>query len=117
MKTNPEMVLASDVDDTLIFENFSTTTMPHELVHFNHPYDGRVVSRKIHKKHIQFLKDSFHRGYYIVVWSGNGKAWCDAVVEALGIKDYVHNTMTKPIKILDDLPCEKWMGNRIYLEE
>jgi hypothetical protein len=42
--------------------------------------------------------------------------WAHAVVQALGLNDYVHMTMAKPSCYGDDLPAEAWMTNRVYLK-
>lgn len=110
-----ELVFFSDVDDTLIFEYAHGEYDLREWITLD--YYGTPVDRVISKKHVNFLKSLRARGYYIIVMTGNGKQWADEVVDKLGLKDIVSQTMMKPLKYLDDLPCQEWMGTRIYLED
>jgi len=114
MKSNPEMSVGFDIDDTLLMADNSE---PHD-VSFADPHDpGKIITGRIHKRHIKLLKDYKARGFYIVIWSGNGKKYADAVVKALKIKKYVDHTMAKFSKFVDDLPAEKILVNRVYLNE
>lgn len=62
------------------------------------------------------VNEGAKRGCYIIVWSQSGEAWADAVVKALGLEEYVNQTMPKPTSYGDDLPAEIWMQHQIYLE-
>lgn len=107
-----ELVVFCDVDKTLIFEDDNDNRPQYITLN----YYGTQKIYNISNKHIDFLKSLRHRGYYIVVMSANGKAWADEVVDKLGLRNIISETMTKPLKYIDDLDCKEWMGARIYLE-
>lgn len=109
------MVMGFDVDDTLIMHDFDNGT--HDIF-INDPYvKDMVISGRIHTRHVELLKRSRAQGYFIIVWSGGGKLWADAVVDALGIREYVNFTTAKMVKFVDDLPAQEVLVNRIYLNE
>ncbi len=110
-----ELVFPCDIDDTLLFEYASFGTNKEEDW-ISLDYYGTTVRRWISRKHVAFLKSLRARGYYIILWTGNGKQWADEVNDKLGLEDIVSQTMMKPLKYLDDLDCKEWMGKRIYLE-
>jgi beta-phosphoglucomutase-like phosphatase (HAD superfamily) len=114
MKSNPECPITFDVDQTLVLEGY--TGLENDVT-IQHPHRKELIKRKTHIKHVELLIDHAKRGYEVIVWSGNGKAWADAVVDALGIREYVNHTMTKPVKYVDDLKVEQWMTSHIYLED
>lgn len=109
---DPESVFAFDVDDTLVMWS---AKMPEKIVCITNPYSGEDAYLMPNKMHINLLKEMHGRGRYILVWSQRGVKWAQAVVTALGLTGYVHTYMTKPMGYVDDLPAEKWLGNRIYL--
>lgn len=101
-----------DVDDTLI-----TDAKEGEEGAIQMNYYGEIVWKKPYKPHIQLLKASLTRGRNVIVWSGNGFAWAAEVLEKLGLDRYPILVMSKPAGYVDDLNCEKWMGNRVYIKE
>ncbi len=48
------------------------------------------------------------------VWSKTGKSWAQAVVEKLGIEEYVVGTLSKPDFLLDDRDVNQWSGIRVW---
>ena len=99
-------VYASDVDDTLIMwripEGYNGPLVETNL-------DG-FKDKGIPNEHaIYHLKKMKARGYAVVVWSAGGSEWADAVVTALGLRDYVDVTMPKIDFHLDDVadPADK----------
>lgn len=106
-----DQVITFDCDDTIIL--WHTANPDVTIVD---PYDGVNHNLEIHQRHVKLLTDHFHRGYHVVVWSANGYMWAEAVVKALGIESYVHTVMSKPLKYVDDLHANEFMGARIYLE-
>ena len=107
-----EMICPFDVDETLVLER-PVHSCSHTIVN---PYTGETEHRLVHEGHIKLMRHMHGRGRFIVVWSGNGVLWAKAVVEALGIQDYVHLVMTKPIAYVDDLPSNSWLNNQIYFK-
>jgi hypothetical protein len=82
-----------DVDDTLVMWDIP------EGIEIN---DDRLVSinckgiedRLFPNKHnIELLKKFSARGHSVVVWSGGGADWAEAVVDALGLNQYVDAVM------------------------
>lgn len=72
---------------------------------------------KPHKKHIAQLKQHFLRGHTIIVWSAGGWEWAEAAVRALGLQDFVHLVIEKPVWYYDDLPANEILGKRYYLKD
>ena len=101
-----------DVDDTLVLwdKNYSWNSSGESEIFIEDPYNPTVkLGLKIHHKHVEDLKAHKDKGDIIVVWSQGGKEWADAVVEALGLRQYVDYTLTKPEIIYDDLPAKEWL--------
>lgn len=70
-----------------------------------------------HKKHIEQLKQHKMRGHVIVIWSAGGDEWAMAVVKALKLEAYVDLVISKPTWYYDDIPCQEFMGKRIWMED
>lgn len=108
-----ELTVEFDVDGTLILnpEDYPNS----KTIFITCPYDG--IERKYvpHSLHINLLKGHKVRGYYITVWSAAGYMWAKAVVEALGLCDYVDRARSKPLKIIDDLPLTEAVGLRVFI--
>ena len=99
-------VFASDVDDSLIMWRIPQGyTGP--LVETN--LDGFKDVGIPNQHAINHLKKMKARGYSVVVWSAGGSEWADAVVQALGLEDYVDVVMPKIDFHLDDVsdPVDK----------
>lgn len=64
---------------------------------------------------INLLKNLAKRGHAIVVWSGGGADWAEAVVKALHLEKYVSVVTGKPTYYVDDVKDpSKWMGKYSY---
>lgn len=118
---NSDTPIAFDVDNTLIFETSNTNlhwakTNDLQFVDIKCPYDDITRKYIIHEEHIKLLKDNRARGFSVVVWSNNGKAWAEAVVKALNLGDYVDDCMSKFIKVIDDQEPNKFLKAHIYLK-
>lgn len=111
---NNEQVLTIDCDDTLVL--WKDPVDGEETVLVKDPYDGQLVRLVVHKPHVKLLKDRSARGCAIVVWSQSGSQWALAVVEALGVQDYVTLVISKPFAYVDDLPINEWLPKRTYLD-
>jgi len=104
-----------DVDNTLVM-------WPGGSTGFKGAVDGKdlidIAGYKVspHLKHIQLLKDYKVSGCDIIVWSQAGKAWANAVVDALGIREFVDYCLTKPDVYVDDLEAGHFMTTRQYLD-
>lgn len=110
-----EQIVCVDVDDTLVIwsDHF---TQPHvNSQTFIDPYDNSVNYLIPHQQHIDLIKKYKGRGFFIIVWSAGGVRWAESVVKTLGLENYVDKVMTKPAKYVDDLSCDKWMGNKVYI--
>lgn len=76
-----------------------------------------TVRIKPHNKHIAQLKAHKDRGHTIIVWSAGGWEWAEAAVRALKLEKYVDLVIEKPTWYYDDLPCQEFMGKRIYMKD
>lgn len=115
---NKENVIFFDVDDTLVLWDHGLK-LPEEmnqLVEIVDPHDNKTVFLKPHKPHIKLMKNHKSRGTVIVVWSQGGYQWAKAVIETLGLTEYVDFVMSKPRAYVDDLPSEAWMKERIFIK-
>jgi hydroxymethylpyrimidine pyrophosphatase-like HAD family hydrolase len=114
MKTiHSELVTFFDIDDTLVMENPKVPDMEYIDV-----LTGSVKYGKKHKAHIEQLIKHKNRGFYIVVWSGNGYKHAEQIVKALGIEEYVDLCMSKPVKHWDDLKdANDILKACVYLED
>lgn len=110
-----EDVVMYDCDDTLVM--WFTECDPTLKVKIICPYGGSETWLKPHARHIDLLKKHHGRGKTVIVWSAGGYKWAQAVVEALGLQDYVHFVMTKPMSYVDDLEAKEILGSRIYLKD
>ena len=111
-----ENLVCCDVDDTLVMWT-DKFRQPHEgAKKFHDPYDDSANYLTPHRKHIELLKKYKGRGVTVVVWSAAGCKWAESVVKTLGLVEFVDLIMTKPNKIIDDLPVEAIFSTRIYLE-
>ena len=73
----------------------------------------------VNEYNVAYLKKFADRNHAIIVWSGSGVAWAQAVVRALGLTDYVHAVLSKPSYYIDDIKDPKvWIGkHRFYTLE
>jgi hypothetical protein len=102
-----------DVDDTIAMHVEEGCVA--DFVLYNDAMECNIAFQ-IHKDHVKQIKSHKNRGFSVFVWSGNGSAWAKKVIEALELQDYVDYYMTKPVKFFDDLPAEKVLVNRVYLD-
>lgn len=107
MKLTKEEVVYCDVDNTLVFSHEGDISVD---------YYGELRFVRPHLEHIQFLKSLKARGCIIKVHSHNGAQWAYNVCVALGLNDIVDECLTKPYKVIDDEPIEKWT-RVIYVPE
>ncbi len=114
-----------DVDETLIKDEpapWQYKTHPKEEAddEFKRPimmnYYGMRRVRWPHKRHIELLKARHAIGDTILVWSANGIAWAEEVVERLGLAHLVHYAADKPTGMFDDKDVADW-APRVWLED
>lgn len=112
-----EMTFFVDVDETLVIWCPQTGIINDftDLLTIKDPNDGNINWVQPHKPHIKILKNKKSRGAHVVVWSAGGYAWAEAVINALGLVEYVDQIMTKPSAYMDDKLATEFMGERIYL--
>jgi FMN phosphatase YigB (HAD superfamily) len=100
-----------DCDDTLVLWDKSEFPME-EFIEIECYGTSAVVVP--HRKNLNTLLKFHKLGYRIVVWSASGWEWAENVVKALKLEDIVDTCMSKPRYYFDDLPCQEWMGPRIW---
>lgn len=109
-----EQVVCIDCDDTLVMWNLEDTT---NNIPFPDPYlKGLTNFLTPNDPHIELLKKHKSRGYTVIVWSAAGFKWAETVVKVLGLESFVDLVLSKPAKYIDDLPCQEWMGHRVYIK-
>lgn len=99
-----------DVDDTLVMW-FADINDP--LAKVIEVMNGNLVVY-FHKEHIELVKALHAIGWNIVIWSQGGSDHAEKVVQATGLKEYVHAIMPKPENYLDDIPFEQQHIPRKY---
>lgn len=103
-----------DVDDTLVI--WDAPAEERTLV-VKCPYsDNSFFYLKPNFPMVELLKTKSARGHHIIVWSQSGEEWADAVIKALGIENYVHQTSDKFNEYADDLPVQAWAETRVLLK-
>jgi len=99
-----------DVDDTLIKWTPVDVEIPdNEAVTID--CSGFEKKYKFNKYNVDMLINMAIRGHVVVVWSGSGPKWCEAVVKALKLESYVWAVMSKPSYYVDDRQdSSSWIG-------
>jgi len=102
-----------DVDNTLVM--WSIPDGCNHTVKVNcRGYESELAPNKYN---IDLLKKMAQRGHAIVVWSGGGADWCEAVIKALGLQEFVQACMGKPQYYIDDKANPKeWIGKHGYFD-
>lgn len=108
-----------DIDDTLVLWG-KPKDVPHDqLVFVQEPGPrGERVALVPHLSHIAQLKKFKESGnWHVVVWSQGGGDWAYAVIEALGLQNYVDVCMSKPTIYYDDIHCSDFMAVRRHHDQ
>lgn len=113
MELKKDNVAFFDVDDTLIMYKYPEHREDEAI---DICIEGSLMSAHVipHHWHIAQLKLHKAWGNGVVVWSRSGYDWCKAVVEKLGLTDYVDLVIAKPFYYYDDKPCCKILGEHRY---
>lgn len=118
MKTiGNELNVFCDIDNTLLIWDREHLAPGHGKLELNWPYDDTKRYLTPHRLHCQLVKDYAARGYTIVAWSGNGKAWVEEAIKKLELEKHVSFGMSKPIKFMDDLEAHEVLGTRVFLKD
>lgn len=107
-----DTVLFVDCDDTLVMWSWPPEAEK-ELIHISAKNEPALQNILVwpHKYHIEKIKRFKLRGLSVVVWSQGGYAWANAIVEALGLTEFVDAVMAKPRWVVDDLPINAWLND------
>jgi hypothetical protein len=109
-----DQMVTYDCDDTLVMWGLDDKS---KNIQIEDPYiKGLSNFVTPHERHIEMMKKHKARGFTVVVWSADGVEWAEAVVKALKLEEYVDAVFGKPSMYVDDLHCELWMGNRVYIK-
>lgn len=110
-----ENIVAIDVDDTILI--WDNPTVP-GVGKIPLEFAGETVYLTPHTYHIQLIKMYKERGYFVIVWSANGRHHVKRAITALGIEKYVDLGMTKLSKHLDDSDnAASILGPRVYTKD
>lgn len=108
-----ENIRPFDIDGCLVFVSKDLSNA--EIVEVVDPVNAGTITMHINKNMVRLLLEEHQRGGYILVWSRGGWEWARNVVLALGLDDYVHEVMSKPLVYFDDTPVTKWMKDRVFI--
>ena len=111
-----ENVRPFDVDKTLIIPIDPKNPVPGRKVDVWDTITGNYIKMIAHEPMVRLLIEEFHRGSHVIVWSRGGFDWATAVIQALDLVPFVHDVYSKPTIYFDDVPVEKWLTDRVYLE-
>ena len=104
-------IICFDVDQTLVrWRDYNHNTKP--MVNS----DGTTVFFEPFDSHIKYLKQLKEKGHTILVWSKAGKNHAKRIVTILELNDFVDVVADKPSCYFDDVPVEKWIGPRIFVD-
>lgn len=113
-KVTPGPTVFFDCDDTLIMWNKPKHYLETDLIEIE--CRGHVSKVFPHEHNINLLTNLAERGHAIVVWSGGGADWAEAVVKALNLEPHVEVVTGKPQYYVDDIKDPtKWMGKHQYI--
>lgn len=113
-----ENIVFVDCDDTLILHTnaFDMSCNLRDRVNVKDPLGEADIIVEVHAPMVRLLKEEFHRGSHIIVWSRGGYQWASNIVDALKLNKYVHQIMSKPIAYFDDKDISEWLKYRVYLK-
>lgn len=112
-----EQVIPVDIDGTLILWGITGSEVAGDCLDYTCPYDQKLKRVKLHRPNMSIFKERLSRGAFFLVWSASGNAKAEAVMQALGYLGHPQVlVLSKPIGYMDDIPCEEWMGPRIWLD-
>lgn len=77
-------------------------------------FDGKEFSIRPIWTHVSQLVQQSLKGVKIVVWSAGGVDWAEAIVNRLGLNDFVDVVITKPHFFYDDSNPEGFMGKHFF---
>ena len=106
-----------DVDGTLTVRPEDPGFDPNKQVPVWDVVTKSWIKTQINLNTVRLLNEKNHQGYFIHVWTQGGAAWGEAVVNAAGIRGIVNLISEKPKGYMDDMPCEKWMGEKILITQ
>jgi len=106
------------VDDTLV-TTCNQDKPPEDAIQVSYELRGKKFKQWVRpmSRHIRAVIHRKDNGHPIIVWTGGGWEWGEAIVEALGLTKYVDVIMSKPCLYFDDLEVQEFMlpCTRIYL--
>jgi len=105
-----EMVVAVDIDNTLIRRN--------PLGTIKLPYGSSIQNFEPIVEHIELVKSYSQRGFFVILWSHGGFQHAQMTMNALKLDRYVNLVMTKPSKHIDDKESvEDIVGTRVFISQ
>jgi len=105
--TFPKITKPIDTETSVYFDVDETLIQWHP-VEATHVVDGVPVA--VNKDVVKYMKQCWHEGLRICVWSQGGFIWAQKVGKAIGINLYVDHYLSKPNIYVDDIGHFMWMG-------
>tara|TARA_R100000951_G_scaffold101420_1_gene92910 strand:- start:9962 stop:10393 length:432 start_codon:yes stop_codon:yes gene_type:complete len=110
-------LVAYDCDDTLVMWDLPDGMMLNDDALVTIPCRGQEERCLPNEHNITLLKKFAMRGHTVIVWSGGGVDWAEAVIKGLGLEEYVDVIMSKPAYYIDDIKDPtKWIGKHGYID-
>ena len=106
-------IIPVDVDYTLV-RPYTNAGLPEFLVR-DPADDSKLLSIEVNQAMVRLVKEEFKRGHVVLVWSRRGQRWAQIVVDSLNLTEYVAFTADKPLAYFDDLDCNEWMKDRVFI--
>lgn len=103
-KNNNEQIAFFDIDDTLVSYDVIPGVQP--VIIESSPVNSVLYPLE---ENIKKLKEHKLRGHFIYAHSQGGVRWCESVIIALKLENYVDQVSAKPIWYWDNADANSWM--------
>jgi FMN phosphatase YigB (HAD superfamily) len=104
-----------DIDNTLVMHDSAAYPRLRKIF-IKSPYTGVESEYAVNEGNVLILKEKRARGCFVVARSQRGYAWTTAVVDALGLRPYIHLVIEKPSGYVDDKDAGDFYPKRVYIK-
>lgn len=105
--------LPVDIDNTLVMWNLSEHHGIDRAITVSYAgyNDTKLI---VNQKNVNLVVKLARLGYDIILWSRTGADWAQLIAKHTGLDKHVAAYADKPLFYMDDLPAERWMGERLW---